>query len=165
VLKRNKTTHLVIEFATGNKYEKALKWGTTLVSKEWLEACAQVRMVHILQHGWILCVTRENQEACGGARDIRVERQRCYTRREVLSAPLCADGAERRASERRAASREDDIHIMPTRTLLTPNAESTFFRRGSDGPRSPAIPLSVHTSVCVLARSRALKQGTWGGHA
>jgi hypothetical protein len=97
VLKRNKTTHLVIEFATGNKYDKALKWGTTLVSKEWLEACAQVRL---------LCVgprkdmdgtplfTCESQEGWGGARETRSSQQ-----------PTCP--------------------------------------------------------VCVLARSRALKQGTW----
>ena len=40
VLKKVKTTHLVCKEAQGPKYESAKKWGTVVVTKQWLEACA-----------------------------------------------------------------------------------------------------------------------------
>ena len=71
----------------------------------------------------------------------------------------------RRASERgglrRAAAQEDDNHIMPTRMLLRPNAESTFFRRGSDCRRRlPPYPSKGGVERVHAVASRG---GTRGG--
>eukprot|EP00976_Prorocentrum_cordatum_P107383 1194632-Prorocentrum_minimum.AAC.6 len=41
VLLKKRTTHLVCKEAQGAKYESAMRWGTVVVTKQWLEACAE----------------------------------------------------------------------------------------------------------------------------
>ena len=100
----------------------------------------------------------------GSVPQVRRRRREACTQREIGDDAPGVD-VGRRASERgglrRAAAQEDDNHIMPTRMLLRPNAESTFFRRGSDCRRRlPPYPSKGGVERVHAVASRG---GTRGG--